>query len=179
MAKERTARPKAADYIYQALVALMDKKPYDQITITDITKKAGVSRMAFYRNYQSKDDILMDHFKAMLTQAWKMAAHISEKEYWLSFIQVGNQDPIFKYIIQAGLLIKAFDAGLDAAMRFCQTAVGLDMTDEAQVLRVYQRIGMIQGYLLYLRDRAGKISPEALADHLAELMAPDVPIPPA
>ncbi len=179
MAKTHPPRPAAADYMYQALVELMDKTPYDQITVTDITKKAGVSRMTFYRSYRSKDDILLDHFKAMLAQAGKMAAQVSAKEYWLGFIQAGDQDPIFKYIIQAGLLMKAFDVGLDAAMRFWQTAVGLDMTDEAQVLRIYQRMGMIQGYLLYLRDRAGKMSPEALAGHLAELMAPDNPIPPA
>ena len=41
-----------------ALIYLMNKKDFDKITITELVKKAGVSRMAFYRNYNSKEDIL-------------------------------------------------------------------------------------------------------------------------
>ncbi len=40
-----------------ALLLLIGKKPYDNITITELCRKAGVSRMAFYGNFQSKDDI--------------------------------------------------------------------------------------------------------------------------
>ena len=48
----------AKECIVTALIELMKVTEYDRITITDITKKAGVSRMAYYRNYTSKDDIL-------------------------------------------------------------------------------------------------------------------------
>ena len=48
----------AVDSIYTALLQIMEKKPYEQISITDITRRAGVSRMAYYRNYESKDEIL-------------------------------------------------------------------------------------------------------------------------
>ena len=41
-----------------ALIYLMNKKDFAEITITELVKKAGVSRMAFYRNYNSKEDIL-------------------------------------------------------------------------------------------------------------------------
>ena len=44
--------------IMDALIQLMHTKDYNDITITDITKRAGVSRMSYYRNYKSKDDIL-------------------------------------------------------------------------------------------------------------------------
>lgn len=47
--------------IVSALIDLMKKTEYDRITITDITQKAGVSRMAYYRNYSSKDDILIKY----------------------------------------------------------------------------------------------------------------------
>ncbi|MBE6555841.1 MAG: TetR/AcrR family transcriptional regulator [Ruminococcaceae bacterium] len=48
----------AKECIVTALVELMKVRDYDSISITDIAKKAGVSRMAYYRNYLSKDDIL-------------------------------------------------------------------------------------------------------------------------
>lgn len=44
--------------IESALVLLMKEKEYNEITITDIVKRAGVSRTAYYRNYSSKEDIL-------------------------------------------------------------------------------------------------------------------------
>jgi len=46
--------------ITTSLLILINEKPYDEITITDIAEKAGVSRMAYYRNYRSKDDILVE-----------------------------------------------------------------------------------------------------------------------
>ncbi|MEZ3505050.1 MAG: TetR/AcrR family transcriptional regulator [Lachnospiraceae bacterium] len=48
--------------IFTALQMLMEQKPYEEITITDIAKKAGVSRMSYYRIYKSKDDILIQYF---------------------------------------------------------------------------------------------------------------------
>ncbi len=44
--------------IETALILLMDEKEYEEITISELTRKAGVSRTAYYRNYESKDDIL-------------------------------------------------------------------------------------------------------------------------
>ena len=41
-----------------ALLQLIAKKSYDSITVTELCKKAGVSRMAFYGNFESKDEII-------------------------------------------------------------------------------------------------------------------------
>lgn len=38
----------------------MRKKDFNDIRITEIIKKSGVSRSAFYRNFKSKEDILYD-----------------------------------------------------------------------------------------------------------------------
>lgn len=54
MNKEKLSK----EYITEALLQLMDKKDYDKIAITEITKKAGVNRVTFYRNFNSKDDII-------------------------------------------------------------------------------------------------------------------------
>lgn len=48
----------AQDYIQEALLQLIQQKTYDKITITDIAKRAGVTRISFYRNFDSKDAIL-------------------------------------------------------------------------------------------------------------------------
>ena len=38
------------------------------ITVSDLTEKAGVARMTYYRNYQSKEDIFSTHLKDILEE---------------------------------------------------------------------------------------------------------------
>jgi len=46
------------DSFIEALLLLMKEYQYEDISITMLCKKAGVSRMAFYGNFETKDDIL-------------------------------------------------------------------------------------------------------------------------
>jgi AcrR family transcriptional regulator len=46
--------------ICTALVQLMKEHSFDTISITDLVKRAGVSRTAYYSNYSSKQEILYD-----------------------------------------------------------------------------------------------------------------------
>ncbi|GHV95614.1 TetR family transcriptional regulator [Spirochaetia bacterium] len=46
-------------WIFEALIRLMEKKAWHKITISDITKKAGVARQTFYRHYKSKEAVIL------------------------------------------------------------------------------------------------------------------------
>lgn len=52
--------------IYTALILLMKEQSFDKISITDIVKRAGVSRTAYYNNYSSKQEILYDLVDALI-----------------------------------------------------------------------------------------------------------------
>ena len=52
--------------VVEALMRLLNKKAMDDISISELAKEAGISRMTFYRNYQVKEDVLLDHFKSVL-----------------------------------------------------------------------------------------------------------------
>jgi AcrR family transcriptional regulator len=41
-----------------ALIHLMAEQAFEKITVSEIVRRAGVSRMAFYRNYTDKEDII-------------------------------------------------------------------------------------------------------------------------
>lgn len=43
-----------------AIVSLLGKKQYLQITVTDLIKEAGIARGSFYRTYNSVDELLDD-----------------------------------------------------------------------------------------------------------------------
>ncbi len=61
MQKKNEVNTLTKECIVTALLRLMETQNYDSISITDITNLAGVSRMAYYRNYNSKDEILIKH----------------------------------------------------------------------------------------------------------------------
>jgi AcrR family transcriptional regulator len=48
-------------WIFEALMLLLNENPYSKISVSDITKKAGIARQTFYRNYDDKDDIAMEY----------------------------------------------------------------------------------------------------------------------
>jgi AcrR family transcriptional regulator len=63
--------------IFTALMTLMEKKNFNEISITEITKKAGVSRMAFYRNYNVIEDIITSYLDEFFEEYF---THISSNE---------------------------------------------------------------------------------------------------
>ena len=54
--------------IFTSLMILMEQKNFKEITITEMTKKAGVSRMAFYRNYNVMEDIIICYLDELLQE---------------------------------------------------------------------------------------------------------------
>jgi AcrR family transcriptional regulator len=66
-------------WIFEAVVLLMDEKPYGKITVSDICEKAGIARATFYRYYNDKDDIVFEYLsKSLNISAEKTAEKNSE-----------------------------------------------------------------------------------------------------
>ena len=54
-----------------ALFKLMSKREFNDITISELSKKAGVSRLSFYRNYNSKEDIIINYLDTKANLWWE------------------------------------------------------------------------------------------------------------
>lgn len=52
--------------ITNTLFRLMEKKSLAEITITELVQGAGVARASFYRNYESKEDVLVTLIRDVL-----------------------------------------------------------------------------------------------------------------
>ena len=65
----------AKDCIAMALIKLMKQKKYEDITITEIADTAGVSRVTYYRNYSSKEEIITYYMDEL---GYKLKEEISE-----------------------------------------------------------------------------------------------------
>ena len=63
---QKTGKPnrqveRTKSWIFEAVMFLMDEKPYDKITVSDIAEKAGIARPTFYRNFNDKDDVIFEY----------------------------------------------------------------------------------------------------------------------
>ena len=58
--------------ITDALFALMQKYPYNEITVKQIILEAKLARKTFYRNFESKDDVLRSHIKNILSDYFEI-----------------------------------------------------------------------------------------------------------
>lgn len=99
--------------ILTALLRLMEERPYDSISITDITSLAGVSRMAYYRNYSSKEEILIKHLedeekKIIENAIGTKSFSIKDIIFYVSdFIQ--DNSSVIKTVYSAGLTHRLTD----------------------------------------------------------------------
>lgn len=92
--KKRTISPKSLRNLYQsnkeanqltresietALLFLLEGKEIQQISISELVKKAGVSRNAFYRNYKSKEEILEAYYERTSQSLKEKWLHVQQK----------------------------------------------------------------------------------------------------
>lgn len=92
--------------IEKAMFSLLQKKPYVEISIAEITRKANVSRTSFYRNYNQKNDVLTSF---LANQYQKFIIDINEHKLksltdqltaYLTFFK--NNPEIMKTLLDAG-----------------------------------------------------------------------------
>ncbi len=110
--------------IETALVQLMDEKEFSKITITDITKRAGVSRLAYYRNYESKEAILSTYLQNVTTDFYitlkDYDSTTQTREMWVALLTVMQKhakemDLLFRAGYSAAIL-DAYVQGINAGV---------------------------------------------------------------
>lgn len=71
----RSIRVRQALHI--ALKELLQEKPFEKITVTDITHQAGLARHTFYNHYDSKKDLLNDIIDMILDEVFSKAKELN------------------------------------------------------------------------------------------------------
>lgn len=98
-----------------ALFSLMKVQPFASITVSELCKKAGISRMAFYRNYNSKEEVIVDYFKNYVQPFYQYLSGQPQKNPVVItrafFEYVDQHTELFEVLIKSGaesLLIREF-----------------------------------------------------------------------
>lgn len=88
----------------QALVALIQEKDYNAITVSDIIDRANVGRSTFYAHYHDKDDLLVGELDRVIEVLSQGLAHETgqENSFFPSlglFRHVGEQHELYKALV--------------------------------------------------------------------------------
>ncbi|MET3558001.1 AcrR family transcriptional regulator [Streptococcus rupicaprae] len=79
-----------------ALLFLLEKKELAKISVSELVQKAGVSRNAFYRNYQSKEQLLEEMFEKVIRRIFKEMRSSSKKQgqdnSWLTLFKEAKKE---------------------------------------------------------------------------------------
>lgn len=154
-------------YITQALLMLLKKKEYKNISITEICKKAGVTRMSFYRNFENKDDILFKRVRAVTDEFLKQSA-ISYKNDMLGsyftklFTHLGQQTELCSALDKAGLIYMIKD-------EFDRVFLNTYRQEYDEYKSVFLAGGIYNVFLLWFKNGC-RDAPEALAKRLDDIL---------
>jgi AcrR family transcriptional regulator len=74
----------------EALIALIEERGFEAITVGELTERAMVSRAAFYRNYQDKYDLVEKIFEEAMSTLLNAVGELGQEhppEIWVTFFE--------------------------------------------------------------------------------------------
>ncbi|XMB65862.1 TetR/AcrR family transcriptional regulator [Mycoplasmatota bacterium zrk1] len=168
---KRAVRSK--EWIYQALIKLIYLKKYENITVTDIIKKAGVGRSTFYRNYDLIDDVLLEHldntfedfYSYIFNENFKEETDISPQLFIPFFSYWDSKSEILEIIIRADKLSFINDRMEKSITKVINTYKIFDnfsKTDNDYAVVIM--VGILQSVLVKWIKDGKKISTNKLAE---------------
>jgi AcrR family transcriptional regulator len=166
----------------QALIALIQEKRYDAITVQDICDRANVGRSTFYAHYQDKDDLLTSNFQHVMES---LGQPLDYRDGQLTF----RIAPLFEHVQGHHHLYKAllWGGGMEVLMRAGQKQWsqqieqyveallkdGRQPTVPITVVAVYIA-GSLQTLLLWWLQHKMPHSPERMDEMFQQLVMPGV-----
>ena len=167
------------DALGDALIALMQEKPFDTITVQDVLERAHVSRSTFYSHYSDKDDLLMsdaeEFFEALSTA---LSAHDDKSDRVFPvqefFTHLAEVQPFFKALMKSGrfqenmeLARGHFARGIER--RLSELPRGRAIPDPERSAIAHSHAGALLSLLTWWLDR-GMREPPAQMDELFHRM---------
>jgi AcrR family transcriptional regulator len=173
-AKEKTdARVRRTrDALGDALIALMQEKPFDTITVQDVLDRAHVSRSTFYAHYSDKDDLLMsdaEEFFEALSMALSAHGDKSDRVFPVAefFTHLAEVQPFFKALVKSGkfqenmeLARGHFARGIERRLAELPRGRSIPAKDLAAI--AFTHAGALLSLLTWWLDRGMREPPEEM-----------------
>lgn len=156
------------DCIFTALTLLMEQKDFNDITITEIAKKAGVSRMTYYRTYSSKEDILIQYFDEMtetLAKTIEKEPTLTPYDVYVQFFAFFQKhSSLIENLVKANLIEMILLHFIQFIEYLFQTVLQLDITDMKTTYQIHYHTGELFALTHCWLQNGKRESPEKMAE---------------
>lgn len=117
-------------YLTTALLQLLRTHDLDTITVTQVVKRAGVSRMAFYRNFSTLAELLTDYFAPAIAARFQdVLQHVPAEQKLVAMGQFfGDFAPALQLAAQRGfesIIQQLFDDNMTTFYQTTMAEAGL------------------------------------------------------
>jgi AcrR family transcriptional regulator len=78
------------EHVTTSMLRLLQEKPLEEISVSELCDDAGVGRTSYYRNFQSKEDIIRKYIRKLINEwrrAYKVEGDGSNAKLFGSFFQ--------------------------------------------------------------------------------------------
>jgi len=104
------------DKLGDALVALLLKKPFDDITVQDVLDGAGVSRATFYAHYRDKNDLFLSDVDDFFESIANALSRFGDKSKRVApveelFAHIGESRAFYDALVESGRLREVMELG--------------------------------------------------------------------
>lgn len=144
MDKRKEANTRVKISITTALLDLMHKKSFSDISISEIIRTAKVARISFYRNYASKEDVLLTLIDDVLEQFRESINENENNTY--SYQNISKRFEYFKKYSSFVLDLYQFGYGsilLEKINRFHEEIAGTMPNSSIEKYRMYMYTGAL------------------------------------
>lgn len=157
------------DALGDALVALMQEKPFDTITVQDVLDRAHVGRSTFYAHYSDKDDLLMsdaDEFYERLAMGLSARGENSDRVFPVKefFAHIAEAKQFVNALSSAGkmqeqleLAREHFARGIERRLAELPRGNSIPASDRGAI--AFAHAGALLSLLTWWVDRGMKQSP--------------------
>ena len=155
-----------------ALIALIEEKAIDEVTVREVLDRAKVGRSTFYVHYQDKDDLFLSQLEDGL-QMWSTILTKQEKSRRLApvaefFAHVASARKLYRSLVASGRIQSFFDLAQGYFARGIARRlkeIGLPITDQREFdARAHALAGNLLSLLKWWLDRGAKEPAEDMDD---------------
>ena len=79
-------------YIEEALLVLLKDQNLDSISVSDVVKKAGVSRASFYRNYLDLKQVINEYVERIFNKQYGASSNMKDSIYQILLYYYQHRD---------------------------------------------------------------------------------------
>jgi len=160
------------DALGDALIALMQEKAFETITVQEVLDRAHVSRSTFYTHYSDKDDLLMsdsEEFFEALSIALSEHDDKSDRVFPVTefFNHLADVQPFYKALVKSGkfqenmeLARGHFARGIER--RLSELPHGKSITASERSAIAFTHAGALLSLLTWWLDRGMREPPEQM-----------------